>query len=222
MATHDHGSEPTPEDRGIRKLGLVAAINLVGFFVELLGGLVFGSVALLGDAFHMLFDALAYVIALGATVIARRSNPSGRWSYGLHRIEPFAAFLNGVLLIPMVLYLLYESYQRYLSPVEINTTMTLLLATGGLVVNVASVYVLQGGEMSLNERGRFTISSGTPARRSRLSSRCLLFDSRISISLIRRRLFSSPVSSCGRRYSCCEKVARSSSSKAPSNRRRCE
>ena len=155
MATHDHGAEPASEDQSARKLGLVAAINLVGFVIELIGGLVFGSVALLGDAFHMLFDALAYVIALGATVIARRSNPSGRWSYGLHRIEPFAAFLNGVLLIPMVGYLVYESYQRYLSPVEIDTTMTLLLATGGLVVNVASVYVLQGGEMSLNERGAF-------------------------------------------------------------------
>lgn len=115
MASHDHGPVPSSGDQSIRKLGLVAMINLVGFTIELAGGLVFGSVALLGDAFHMLFDALAYVIALGATVIARRSNPSGRWSYGLHRIEPFAAFLNGVLLIPMVLYLVYESYQRYLS-----------------------------------------------------------------------------------------------------------
>lgn len=105
MATHDHGAKPTSADQSVRKLGLIAAINLVGFVIELIGGLVFGSVALLGDAFHMLLDALAYVIALGATVIARRSNPGGRWSYGLHRIEPFAAFLNGVLLIPMVLYL---------------------------------------------------------------------------------------------------------------------
>jgi len=155
MATREHGAEPTSEDQSVRKLGLVAAINFVGFVIELIGGLVFGSVALLGDAFHMLFDSLAYIIALGATVIARRLNPGGRWSYGLHRIEPFAAFLNGVLLIPMVLYLVYESYQRYLSPVEIDTTMTLILATGGLLINVASVYVLQGGEMSLNERGAF-------------------------------------------------------------------
>ncbi|WP_148414650.1 cation diffusion facilitator family transporter [Haloferax sp. KTX1] len=155
MATHEHSVDSTSADQSLRKLGLVAAINLVGFVIELIGGLVFGSVALLGDAFHMLFDALAYVIALGATVIARRSDPGGRWSYGLHRLEPFAAFLNGVLLIPMVLYLVYESYQRYLSPVEIDTTMTLVLATGGLLINVASVYVLQGGEMSLNERGAF-------------------------------------------------------------------
>ena len=151
--THDQASDPT--DQSTRKLGLVAGINLVGFIIELVGGLAFGSVALLGDAFHMLFDALAYVVALGATLIARRSDPSGRWSYGLHRVEPFAAFLNGVLLVPMVLYLVYESYQRYLSPVDINATMTMLLATGGLLINLASVYVLHGDEMSLNERGAF-------------------------------------------------------------------
>ena len=155
MAPETHDQDPDPTDQSTRKLGLVAGINLVGFVIELIGGLVFGSVALLGDAFHMLFDALAYVVALGATLIARRSSPSGRWSYGWHRVEPFAAFLNGVLLVPMVLYLVYESYQRYLSPVEIDATMTILLATGGLLINIGSVYVLHGGEMSLNERGAF-------------------------------------------------------------------
>lgn len=153
--SHDHNDDASPGDQSIRKLGLVALINFVGFTVELLGGLAFGSVALIGDALHMLFDALAYIIALGATVIARRSDPSGRWTFGLFRVEPFAAFLNGVLLVPMVLYLVYESYQRYLSPVEIDATMTMLLAAGGLLVNIGSVYVLQGGEMSLNERGAY-------------------------------------------------------------------
>lgn len=128
----------------------------------------------------MLFDAVAYVIALGATIIARRADPGGRWSYGLHRIEPFAAFLNGILLVPMVIYLVYESYQRYFSPVDINARMTLLLAAGGLLVNVASVYVLQGGEMSLN--GVRSITCWVmPARRwqssSRYSSSCSLISS---------------------------------------------
>ena len=155
MAAHEHDDATESGDRSVRTLGLVAAINFFGFAVELLGGLAFGSVALLGDALHMLFDSLAYVIALGATVIARRSSPSGPWTFGLHRVEPFAAFLNGVLLVPMVLYLVYESYRRYQSPVEIDATMTILLAAAGLLVNVASVYVLQGGEMSLNERGAY-------------------------------------------------------------------
>lgn len=155
MASHEHSNDTQAGDQSIRKLGMVAVINFVGFAVELLGGLAFGSVALVGDALHMLFDALAYIIALGATVIARRSDPSGRWTFGLFRVEPFAAFLNGVLLVPMVLYLVYESYQRYLSPVEIDATMTMVLAAGGLLVNIGSVYVLRGSEMSLNERGAY-------------------------------------------------------------------
>lgn len=151
---HEHGDSRSG-GRSVRKLGIVAAINLVGFVGELLGGLAFGSIALVGDALHMLFDAFAYLVALGATVLAQRATPTDRWTFGLHRVEPFAAFLNGVLLVPMVGYLVYESYRRYLSPVEIDATMTMLLAAGGLLVNVASVYVLQGGEMSLNERGAY-------------------------------------------------------------------
>lgn len=155
MRRHEHDTEASLEERSVRKLGLVAAINVSGFIIELFGGLVFGSVALLGDAFHMLFDGLAYIIALGATWISHRSNPSGQWTYGLHRVEPFAAFLNGVLLVPMVVYLVYESYTRYLSPVEINATMTILLAIAGFLINLGSVYVLQGSEMNLNERGAY-------------------------------------------------------------------
>lgn len=148
--SHEHGG-----DASVRTLGAVAAINLAGFVIELVGGLAFGSVALIGDAFHMLFDSLAYVIALVAAYIGTNSNPGEYWSYGLSRVEPFAAFLNGVLLVPMVVFLVWESYQRYLAPVDINPQMTILLGTGGLVINLLSVYVVQGGEMSLNERGAF-------------------------------------------------------------------
>lgn len=155
MGNRAHGDGTPTADASVRRLGVVAAINLFGFAIELAGGLLFGSVALVGDAFHMLFDASAYVVALGAAVVARRSDPSGRWSYGLHRVEPFAAFLNGVLLVPLVAVLVFESYRRYRSPVDIDVGMTMLLAAGGLLVNLGSVYVLRGGEMSLNERGAY-------------------------------------------------------------------
>jgi cobalt-zinc-cadmium efflux system protein len=59
------------------------------------------------------------------------------------------------LLLPMVGYILWESYQRFLDPIEIGTGPTLAIAVGGLLINIASVYILQGGEMSLNERGAF-------------------------------------------------------------------
>jgi cobalt-zinc-cadmium efflux system protein len=160
MAAHDHDSDETngaeaSSGRSTKTLAVVAAINFIGFVVELAGGLLFGSVALISDAMHMLFDMLAYVMAFSASYTAERFDGGETWSYGLHRLEPIAAFLNGILLVPMVGYILWESYQRFLDPVSIDPTMTLLIATGGLLVNLGSVYVLQGGEMSLNERGAF-------------------------------------------------------------------
>lgn len=151
LDTHDH----TPGRSSSRTLALVAVINVVGFLAELAGGLLFGSVALLSDAFHMLFDALAYVMAFLAAAVAERYGRSDRWSYGLHRLEPLSAFLNGALLFPMVGFILWESFQRFLDPVTIAIGPTVAIAFGGLVVNAASVYVLDGGEMSLNERGAF-------------------------------------------------------------------
>lgn len=149
--SHVHGTD----EGSSRKLAVVAVINVVGFLAELGGAIAFGSVALLGDAVHMLFDAIAYVMAFAAARFAEEYGADGRWSYGLHRLEPLSAFLNGALLIPMVAYILWESYHRLTAPVEIGVVPTLAIATGGLVVNIVSVVVLEGGEMSLNERGAY-------------------------------------------------------------------
>lgn len=148
---HDHGAS----DGSTRRLGLVALINLVGFVGELAGGLLFGSVALLSDALHMLFDGLAYLMAFGASYTAARFEYGGRYSYGLHRLEPAAAFLNGVLLVPMVGYIVWESYQRFLAPTVIDHQLTLVIAAGGLAINLVSVWVVHGDDMSLNERGAY-------------------------------------------------------------------
>ena len=148
---HGHGGESTSS----RKLAAVSLINVVGFLVELVGGLAFGSVALVSDAVHMLFDALAYVMAFAASYVAEHYGDDERWSYGLHRLEPFAAFLNGLLLLPMVAFILWESYQRFLEPIAIGTGPTIAIAIGGLLVNVGSVFVLHGDAMSLNEKGAF-------------------------------------------------------------------
>ncbi|MEF8853717.1 MAG: cation diffusion facilitator family transporter [Haloarculaceae archaeon] len=162
-AGHDHGGEHTdhaghshgPEGSSSRSLAAVAGVNLVGFVVELAGGLAFGSVALVSDAVHMLFDALAYVMAFAAAAVAERVEGGDGWTYGLHRVEPLAAFLNGLFLLPMVGFILWESYQRFLDPVAITVGPTLMIAVGGLFVNAVSVVVLEGDDMSLNERGAF-------------------------------------------------------------------
>jgi cobalt-zinc-cadmium efflux system protein len=156
---HNHG-DGTEHDHGTgrastRTLALVSVINLVGFFIELTGGLLFGSVALVSDAIHMLFDALAYIMAFGAVYTAEQYETSEEWSYGLHRLEPSAALLNGVLLIPMALYIAYEAYTRFTDSVSIDPLLTAGVAAIGLAINLVSVYILQGGEMSLNEEGAF-------------------------------------------------------------------
>lgn len=151
---HDHSHAPG-EDTSTRKLALVAGINIIGFVAELGGGLLFGSVALLSDAVHMLFDGLAYVMAFAASHVAANADTSERYSFGLHRLEPLSAFINGALLIPMVAFIFYEAIGRFLDPAAIATGPTLAIAGFGLIVNLVSVFVIEGGEMNLNERGAF-------------------------------------------------------------------
>ena len=153
--SEENGHNHSHENESVRKLGVVSAINVVGFLIEVVGGLLFGSIALLSDAFHMLFDGTAYMIAFGSAFMAEKREVSRFWSFGYHRMETMAAFINGALLIPMAGYILWESYQRFLNPVDIGIGPTIAIGFGGLIVNIASVYYLQGGEMSLNERGAF-------------------------------------------------------------------
>jgi cobalt-zinc-cadmium efflux system protein len=136
------------------RLRAVAVINLLGFVVELIGGLAFGSVALLSDAFHMLFDAIAYIMAYTASTIAKRYD-NDRLEIEAHRLEPLAAFVNGVLLLPMVGYILWESYNRFVEPSDISVIPVILVGTLGLAVNLASIYVLNDDNLSLNEKGAF-------------------------------------------------------------------
>lgn len=143
------------DDNSTWSLAVVSVLNVIGFIIELSVGIAFGSLALVSDAFHMLFDMTAYGTAFAAAYIADNRGSATRWSYGLHRLEPIAAFVNGSLLIPLVGYIGYSAYTRLLAPVEIATVPTLAAALAGLLINAGSVYVLHDGDMSLNERGAF-------------------------------------------------------------------
>lgn len=156
MNSHEHETHGHGETSSQKKLGVVTGINAAGFVIELIGGIAFGSVALMGDAIHMLFDASAYATAFTAAYIAESLDASDHWTYGFHRIEVVSALINGFLLIPMAGWIVWEAYQRVLSPVTLDVAPALTVAVGGLIVNIVSVLYLEGeGEMSLNEKGAF-------------------------------------------------------------------
>lgn len=126
----------------------------VGFMVvEVAGGLLSGSLALLADAGHMLTDAAALGFAYLAFRLGRRPADAER-SYGYHRFQVLAAFLNGVILIAIVAWIAFEAVQRLREPVEILGGLMLAVACVGLVVNVIAFAVLHGGNReNLNMRG---------------------------------------------------------------------
>ena len=106
------------------------------------------SLALLSDAAHMFTDVAALSIALAAIRVGRRAADNRR-TFGYYRFEILAAAFNALLLFAVALYILGEAYQRFLHPPEVHPTGMLVIAGIGLVVNLVSLRLLSGGQVSL-------------------------------------------------------------------------
>jgi len=120
---------------------------------EVVGGILTGSLALLADAGHMLGDAAALGLALLAIWFARRPAPSP-YTFGYHRIEILAALLNGATLLAISVFIFLEAARRFRSPPEVSGAPMVAIALGGLLVNLAGLWILHGGrDESLNVRG---------------------------------------------------------------------
>ncbi|GLS32352.1 cobalt-zinc-cadmium efflux system protein [Mesorhizobium albiziae] len=149
---HDHGDmQNTPVSR------LWMALGLTGTFmvIEVIGGLVTGSLALISDAAHMLTDATALVIALLANNLGRRPADLLR-TYGYARFEILAAAFNALLLLGVAFYILYEAYKRLSEPQDIQSVGMFTIAAIGLVVNIVSMRLLTGHkDKSLNVKGAY-------------------------------------------------------------------
>jgi cobalt-zinc-cadmium efflux system protein len=125
------------------------------FFVELVGGIVTNSLALLADAWHMLNDASTLVFAVAAAWIAERPANSKK-TFGYYRTEILAAFLNGIFLWIVVIFIFYEAIQRLQNPATVETSEMLIIAFFGLLANGLSAFVLSKSEgESLNVKGAF-------------------------------------------------------------------
>jgi len=138
-----------------RSLEIALGITTFFFFVELVGGIVTNSLALLADAWHMLNDASALVFAIAAAWIAGKPADAKK-TFGYYRTEILAAFLNGIFLWIVVIFIFYEAIQRLQSPAAVETSEMLIIAFFGLLANGLSAFVLSKSEgKSLNVKGAF-------------------------------------------------------------------
>ncbi|PFG34915.1 cation diffusion facilitator family transporter [Sanguibacter antarcticus] len=150
--SHTHG---TATGRHRQRLVWVLAITLSVVGIQVVGGLVSGSLALLADAGHMLTDATGVAIALLATGLAARPPDKSR-TFGLQRAEILAALANALLLGGLAVWVIVEAVQRWDDPPEVGTTLMLVTATLGALANLASLLLLRQGEKeSLNLRGAY-------------------------------------------------------------------
>ncbi|MEX2158649.1 MAG: cation diffusion facilitator family transporter [Dehalococcoidia bacterium] len=134
---------------------IVLALTASYLAVEVVGGILTGSLALIADAGHMLTDVAGVSMALLAIWFAARPATPEK-TYGYYRLEILAALANGFLLFGVAAYILYEAYRRFLEPPDVLGLPMLGVATVGLLVNLASAYLLlHGQKTSLNMRGAF-------------------------------------------------------------------
>lgn len=153
---HAHGGTGgTATGRHRRRLVAVLVLTLVVALVQVVGGLLSGSLALLADAGHMLTDASGVAVALLAASLAARPPTSAR-TYGLQRAEVLAALANALLLAGIAVWVLVEAVGRWGDPPDVTTGVMLVTALVGLAANAVSLALLHRGQReSLNVRGAY-------------------------------------------------------------------
>lgn len=154
--THSHAGSAG----NVKRVQIALVLTGAFMLVEVAGGIISGSLALLADAGHMLTDTMALALAAVAFRVSARPADSRR-SYGYQRFQILAAFVNGLSLLGIVGWILLEAVQRILSPVNVMGTTMLLVAAAGLLVNLVSFLVLHGGDReNLNIQGAATHVAG--------------------------------------------------------------
>ncbi len=154
MTEHTHGTLSLISTNQRR---LLVALSITGLMtiVELAGGLISNSLALIGDAGHMFTDTLALGLSLFALNLAKRPASQTK-TYGYYRAEILAALVNGTILVLVSGYIFYEAYHRFVEPPEVRGGLMLIVAAIGLAANVVGISVLRSaGSRNLNVKGAF-------------------------------------------------------------------
>ena len=154
----EHHSHHHDHTHGANKKALSISLILIGVFmlVEVIGGLLTNSLALLSDAGHMLSDAISLLVALMAFKIGERTADTER-TFGYKRFEILAAMFNGATLIVIAIAIFIGAIGRFINPPEIASTGMLVIAVIGLLVNLIVAKILTSGDThdNLNMRGAF-------------------------------------------------------------------
>lgn len=141
---HDHHHDHT---NGANKKALTISLILIASFmiVEVIGGVLTNSLALLSDAGHMLSDAISLAVALAAFKMGEKAADSSR-TFGYRRFEILAAVFNGATLIVIAVFIIVEAAGRFVNPPEVATTGMLIIAVLGLIVNIVVAKILMSGD----------------------------------------------------------------------------
>ncbi len=146
---------PSDDARGDRRVLVAILVNGLLTVVQVVGGLLSGSLALLADALHNLSDAAALVIAFGARRIARRPSDSGM-TFGYGRVEVVAALINYTTLIVIGLYLVAEAVARFFQPQAVEGWLVVVIAAVALVVDLLTALLTWAlSKQSMNIRAAF-------------------------------------------------------------------
>lgn len=179
MGTHEHCSHNHPQDHnhgydhpdekqtisGIHhhdhrdfgsggRLLLVIIFNIIITAAEYIGGIISGSLALISDAGHNFSDVIALCLGYAGEKISGREK-SGAYTFGYKRFEVLAALINALTLVVIGIYIFYESVERFLNPASVDFSIMLPVAIIGLAGNLISIFVLHGGDHSINIRAAF-------------------------------------------------------------------
>ncbi|WP_445361242.1 cation diffusion facilitator family transporter [Microbulbifer sp. EKSA005] len=148
---HDHVHHRTGNG-ALRPLIIALVLTLSFSIVEAIGGWLSGSLALLGDAAHMLTDTFA--LALGAIAAVLAKKPADReLSFGWGRAEVLAAVTNGLIMLLIVVGISFMAIDRLRNPQPVHGSTVMLIAAMGLLINILAAWVLLKGERTLNIRG---------------------------------------------------------------------
>src|SRR5579863_6982630 len=145
LPTHDHVFLGRDHERAERRTWAVIVLCTVMMIAEIVGGALFGSLALIADGLHMSTHAGALLLAALAYTYARKYAADRRFTFGTGKFGDLAGYSSAIVLAMIALLIAYEAVTRFLSPVPISFNEAIPIAVLGLAVNIASAWLLAGG-----------------------------------------------------------------------------